>query len=578
MKILAIDDNKDNLTTLQAIVPDVLPGCALLTALNGASGLDLALAEDPDVILLDIVMPAMDGYEVCRRLKADERSRPIPVVFLTALRTDRESRIRALDSGADGFLAKPVDDQELVAKVRSMAKVKAAMLMQRNETARLAALVAERTQSLQQSHRSLLNMLEDLRKENTARREAEAALIESGAVVRKKLQAIIESEGDIGMLGLADIIDQDALQTLMEDFCRFSKVGCSIVDTSGKVLVACGWQDICTKFHRKHPDTLKNCIKSDTLLTNDVPLGTFKAYRCKNGMWDVVTPIEVGGKHLGNIFLGQFFFENESPSRDLFREQARQYGFNEAEYLAAFDRVPRWSQETINSVMAFYAKLAKMISSLSYSTIKLAREITERTRNDEKLRSEQALLLALMENLPDRIYFKDTASRFLRVNPALAKKHGLSTPAEAIGKADADFFSVEHAQAALVDEQVIMRTGQPILGFEERETWPDGSECWLLTSKLPLRDPAGNIIGTCGISRDITARKRAEEELQRHIEDLRVRNAALTRFNAITVDRELRMIELKREVNELCLQLGEPPRHKVASIAQASETITEEQR
>ncbi len=578
MKILAIDDNKDNLTTLQAIVPDVLPGCTLLTALNGASGLDLALAEDPDVILLDIVMPGMDGYEVCRRLKADERSRPIPVVFLTALRTDRESRIRALESGADGFLAKPVDDQELVAKVRSMAKVKAAMLMQRNETARLAALVAERTQSLQQSHRSLLNMLEDLRKENTARREAEAALIESGAVVRKKLQAIIEPEGDIGMLGLADIIDQDALQALMEDFYRFLKVGCAIVDTSGKVLVACGWQDICTKFHRKHPDTLKNCIKSDTLLTNDVPLGTFKAYRCKNGMWDVVTPIEVGGKHVGNIFLGQFFFENESPSRDLFREQARQYGFNEAEYLAAFDRVPRWSQETVNSVMAFYAKLAKMISSLSYSTIKLAREITERKRNDEKLRSEQALLLALMENLPDRIYFKDTASRFLRVNPALAKKHGLSTPAQAIGKSDADFFSVEHAQAALVDEQVIMRTGQPILGFEERETWPDGSECWLLTSKLPLRDPAGNIIGTCGISRDITARKRAEDELQRHIEDLRVRNAALTRFNAITVDRELRMIELKREVNELCLQLGEPPRHKVASIVQASETITEEQR
>lgn len=174
MKILAIDDNKDNLTTLKAIVQDVLPACTLLTALNGPRGLELALAEDPDVILLDIVMPSMDGYEVCRRLKADERSRPIPVVFLTALRTDRESRIQALESGTDGFLAKPVDEQELVASVRAMAKVKASTLMLRDEKTRLAGLVAERTQSLQHSQRSLLNTLEDMRAENEARKQAEA--------------------------------------------------------------------------------------------------------------------------------------------------------------------------------------------------------------------------------------------------------------------------------------------------------------------------------------------------------------------------------------------------------------------
>jgi len=174
LKILAIDDNKDNLTTLKGVVQDGLPACALLTALNGPRGLELALTEDPDVILLDIVMPGMDGYEVCRRLKADERSRPIPIVFLTALRTDRESRIQALDCGADGFLTKPVDGQELVAAVRAMAKVKVAMLMQRNETTRLAGLVAERTQSLQQSHWSLLNMLEDMRAENEARKQAAA--------------------------------------------------------------------------------------------------------------------------------------------------------------------------------------------------------------------------------------------------------------------------------------------------------------------------------------------------------------------------------------------------------------------
>lgn len=151
MKILAIDDNRDNLTVLGAVMHDALPDCTLLTAQNGPRGLELALAEDPDVILLDIVMPGMDGYEVCRRLKADDRLRPIPVVFLTALRTDRESRVQALESGAEAFLSKPVDEQELVAEVRAMGKIKAAAIMQRDERVRLRSLVAERTRELQQS-------------------------------------------------------------------------------------------------------------------------------------------------------------------------------------------------------------------------------------------------------------------------------------------------------------------------------------------------------------------------------------------------------------------------------------------
>jgi len=173
LKVLVIDDNKDNLTTLKALMQEALPSCMLVTALNGPRGLELALSEDPDVILLDIVMPDMDGYEVCRRLKANEQLRPIPVVFLTALKTDRDCRIKALDCGAEGFLSKPLDEQELVAEVRAMAKVKAATLMQRDEATRLAVLVNERTHALQLSRESLLNMMEDMRRENGARKEAE---------------------------------------------------------------------------------------------------------------------------------------------------------------------------------------------------------------------------------------------------------------------------------------------------------------------------------------------------------------------------------------------------------------------
>ena len=150
LKILAIDDNRDNLVALRAVLSDRLPGFRLLTALDGPKGLELALAEDPVVILLDIVMPGMDGYAVCRKLKQDERLQTIPVLFLTALRTDRDSRVKALEAGAEGFLSKPLDEEELIAQIRAMAKIKAANQLQRLEKEHLAALVAQRTRELEQ--------------------------------------------------------------------------------------------------------------------------------------------------------------------------------------------------------------------------------------------------------------------------------------------------------------------------------------------------------------------------------------------------------------------------------------------
>ncbi len=167
MKILAIDDNRDNLTILLAILKDAMPECALVTALNGPAGIALARSEDPDVILLDIIMPGMDGFEVCQRLKADEALRTIPVLFLTAIRTDRESRIKALAAGAEAFLNKPPDEQELTALIRAMVKIKAANQQQRQEQERLAALVAERTRELQQE------LLERKRSESALRESEE---------------------------------------------------------------------------------------------------------------------------------------------------------------------------------------------------------------------------------------------------------------------------------------------------------------------------------------------------------------------------------------------------------------------
>jgi PAS domain S-box-containing protein len=143
----------------------------------------------------------------------------------------------------------------------------------------------------------------------------------------------------------------------------------------------------------------------------------------------------------------------------------------------------------------------------------ITHDITELKRVQEALAHERDLLRALMDNLPDTIYFKDADSRFIRINKAQAERFGLSDPAQAVGKTDFDFFTVEHAQPAYADEQAVIKTGQPLVGKEEKETWPDGRETWVSTTKVPLRDNQGHIVGTFGVSRDITELKRSQESL-----------------------------------------------------------------
>ena len=258
----------------------------------------------------------------------------------------------------------------------------------------------------------------------TERKRAEEAIKGSEARVRMKLEAILSPEGDIGTLGLGDVIDVQAIQALMDDFFSLTNIGVGIIDLKGRVLVATGWQEICTKFHRAHPETCKYCVESDTELSGSLEEGSFKLYRCMNNMWDIATPIIVGGKHLGNLFLGQFLFEEESPDYEIFRAQARQYGFDEQEYLAALDRVPRWSRETVDRVMRFYAKMTRILSRLSFSNILLSRSIAEREHLVNSLRESEQRYRLLADNTSDVIWQTDLDLRFTYVNPAIARVTG----------------------------------------------------------------------------------------------------------------------------------------------------------
>jgi PAS domain S-box-containing protein len=168
------------------------------------------------------------------------------------------------------------------------------------------------------------------------------------------------------------------------------------------------------------------------------------------------------------------------------------------------------------------ANMAVFAAGIVATAVTLDRTDARRRAAERDLRAERDLLHALMDHLPDSIFFKDRASRFTRINRSLARRLGLNDPAEALGKTDFDFFTEEHARPAFEDEQQVLRTEQPVPGKEEKETWADGRQRWVFTTRVPLRDPSGAVIGTFGIARDITERKRAEAVLQQAEEQQRL--------------------------------------------------------
>ena len=136
---------------------------------------------------------------------------------------------------------------------------------------------------------------------------------------------------------------------------------------------------------------------------------------------------------------------------------------------------------------------------------------TAAKETEAALAYERNLLHSLLDSLPDQVYFKDVQSRFIKTSKALAENFGMKSVEELVGRTDFDFFTEEHARPAFEDEQEIIRTGRPLIGKVEKESRKDGRVAWVLTNKVPMRNPAGEIIGTLGISKDITALKQAQE-------------------------------------------------------------------
>ena len=312
----------------------------------------------------------------------------------------------------------------------------------------------------------------------------------------------------------SDIVDVKAVQALMDKLWDASGIPTGIIDVHGTVLVATGWQDICLQFHRQNPETDARCRESDDYLTRhlqnfaELPECGYIEYRCGNGMIDIAIPIVIEGRHLANIFLGQFFYE--PPDEQFFIEQARHYGFDEEAYLQVLHKVPIFSRQKVSEILAFNISLVNLLTHMGMEKLRQLEAQRELLKSEEKFRT-------LFECSNDGSYILEPSGRLLEVNSRACEQFGFSRE-ELLGKTMPELLVPDKADNYDNRVQEIQQKGQ--LVFETNHLRKDGVSFPAEVSVRPF-DYQGQL-ALLGTFRDISQRKETEESLRASLKEKEV--------------------------------------------------------
>jgi PAS domain S-box-containing protein len=295
----------------------------------------------------------------------------------------------------------------------------------------------------------------------------------------------------------SDLVDLDDLQSLCEQFTQLTGFVTAILDMKGAVLIATGWQEACTGFHRVNPATAARCRESDTILANRLLQGEeYTLYRCGNGLIDVAVPIIIDGAQVGNLYSGQFLLE--PPDMELFRRQAEEFGFDETSYLDAVSRVPVVTEERVRLVMGFLCRLAQMIGRMG---------LANRRIDDANL---------IINDSPAVLFRWRTSEGWpIEFVSESVNQFGY-TPEELIA-GEVPYSSMIHPDdlERLVSEvDDYTSRGVDRLQLEYRIVTKGGDVRWVEERTVTERDAEGRRVLYRGIVLDITERRLAEEALR----------------------------------------------------------------
>jgi len=345
---------------------------------------------------------------------------------------------------------------------------------------------------------------------------------------------------------LADLLDRNQMQQLMDSYCDAVGISSAIVDLEGKVLVGARWQPICTEFHRVNAQTCARCVESDTTLANQLQEGErFSLYRCRNGLTDAASPIIIAGQHVGNVFIGQFLLE--PPDLESFRRQAGEFGFEETAYLEALSQVPILSRERLPSILQYLTTCAKLLAEIGLERTQgkahetdLLRWAGELNRANQALRQQRGAALSLAEDanearataerVQEALLLKDSAvgsaasgivfvglDRTLTfANPSALRMWGYREEREILGKPVAMF--VKSADEGLAACQSALENG--VWNGELVACRSDGSDFVAQVSASVVKDRNARPICLMVSLVDVTESRRIHEILDRKQKNL----------------------------------------------------------
>ena len=319
---------------------------------------------------------------------------------------------------------------------------------------------------------------------------------------------------------ISEIIDINTLRSILEKFANIIGTATAVLDMEGKVIIASGWQDACSKFHRVQADSCKNCLQSDTVLANRIIKGeAFSIYKCLNGMTDAAVPININGEQFGTLFIGQFLLQE--PDNAFFRAQAIKFKFDEKKYIDAISKVAVISEDEVKRNMAFLTELAAFIGEIGLNNLKL-QSLTEnqekiiQTRTRELIESEGRWQYALEGagdgmwdwNLKTNdLYFSDRWKTMLGYDLEDIP-NGLNTWKDLIHPDD--------KQNALNDFTNHIEGMTSFYQNEQRLKRKDGTYCWILNrGKVISYDEDGKPLRFIGTHADISVLKKTQEDLKK---------------------------------------------------------------